>query len=284
MSGNGASPTVYKRQLGLALASMREDAGKTPEAVAEVLECSVAKVRRIEAGDVSVRASELKDLLEFFGATKQTRKHLEELGREARKRSPRTPYGSVLPDFFRKFFNLEQIAAEVLLYHGELIPGQFQTPEYARAVIEANPMHDERELDRLIQARQVRQSRLTDETTPQRQHVVLHEAAIRTVVGGPDVMRDQLLHLRKLAALQNITVQVVPFSAGAHAASGFPFILLRFPDNLGNVVYLEDVTTASSVDDPNHVNEYEMVFRQVVGAALSPAKSSALLATVAGEL
>ncbi|MBP2335354.1 transcriptional regulator with XRE-family HTH domain [Saccharothrix coeruleofusca] len=284
MSGNGASPTVYKRQLGLALTSLREDAGKTPEAVAEVLECSVAKIRRIEAGDVGVRASELKDLLEFLGATKQTRKHLEELAREARKRSPRTAYGSVLPDFFRKFFNLEQIAAEVLRYHSDLIPGQLQTPDYARALLEANPLHDEQELDRLVQARQARQSRLTDGESSQRLHAVLHEAAVRTVVGGPDVMRDQLLHLRKLAAMQNVTVQVIPFSAGAHAASGFPFVLLRFPDNLGNVVYLENLTTAASIDAPKHVNEYEMVFRQAVGAALSPAKSSALLATVAGEL
>ncbi|GAA2667142.1 MULTISPECIES: helix-turn-helix transcriptional regulator [Actinosynnema] len=284
MPGSGASPTVYKRQLGLALASMREEAGFTAERVAKVLECSVAKIRRIEAGDVSVRAAELNALMDHYGATKQARKHIEELGRQARKRAPRTAYGSVLPDFFRKFFNLEQIATEVLRYHGELVPGQLQTPDYARALLDANPLQEEQELDRLVQARQVRQSRLVDPAATQRLHIVLHEAAIRTVVGSPEVMKHQLLHLKKLAGLQNITVQIIPFSAGAHAATGFPFVLLRFPDNLANVVYLENLTTAASVDEPTHVAQYEMVFRHVAGAALSPAKSSALLATVANEL
>ncbi|ACU35783.1 helix-turn-helix domain-containing protein [Actinosynnema pretiosum subsp. pretiosum] len=284
MPGSGASPTVYKRQLGLALASMREDAGFTAERVAKVLECSVAKIRRIEAGDVSVRAAELNALMDHYGATKQARKHIEELGRQARKRAPRTAYGSVLPDFFRKFFNLEQIATEVLVYHGELIPGQFQTPDYARSLLESNPLHEEVEVDRLVQARQVRQSRMIDPTASQRQHVVLHEAAIRTVVGSPELMKHQLLHLKKLAGQQNITLQVIPFSAGVHTASGFPFTILRFPDNLANAVYLENLTTASSLDEPSHVAQYETAFRHVVGAALSPAKSLALLATVANEL
>ncbi|MEU5694923.1 helix-turn-helix transcriptional regulator [Actinosynnema sp. NPDC020468] len=282
---NSASPTVYKRQLGMALESMREAAGQSVDTAATTLECSVAKIRRIEAGDSAVRASELKDLLDLFGATKSERKHMEELGREARKRQPKTAYGVVLPDFFRKFFSLEQIAVEILLYHGELIPGQFQTPGYARALIEANPAHtDDEEIDLLIQARQARQGRVTQAGDPQRHHVVLHESAIRTVVGSPEVMKDQLLHLRKLASLPHVTLQVIPFSAGAHAASGLPFILLRFQDNVRNVVYLENLTTAASLDEPTHVAQYEMAFRHVVGAALSPSKTSSLLATVAGEL
>ncbi|GAA3883762.1 helix-turn-helix transcriptional regulator [Saccharothrix violaceirubra] len=281
---NGANPTVHKRQLGMALTALREKAGKSVDDVAALLECSSAKIRRVECGDVAVRASELKDVLDFFSATKTERRELEDLGREARKRAPHTPYGAVLPDFFRKFFSLEQIAAEILLYHAEIIPGQFQTPEYARALIEANPTHEPEEIDRLIQARQTRLSRITRDEDPQRQHVVLHEAAIRTMVGGPVVMKDQLLYLRKLASMSNVTIQVIPFSAGAHAATGLPFILLRFPDNVRNAVYLESLTSANSLDDPAHVAQYEMTFRHVVGAAFSPTKTSALLATVAGEL
>ncbi|MBW4716921.1 helix-turn-helix domain-containing protein [Saccharothrix obliqua] len=284
MAGSGASPTVYKRQLGMALTTLRESVGKTQDHAAEVLECSPAKIRRIEVGDVAIRAAELRVLLEFYGATRQARKPIEELAREARKRRPRTPYGTVLPDFFRRYFNLEQIATEVLLYHPELVPGQFQTDEYARALIEANPLHNPNEVDRLVEARKARQARLVEGSTPQMQHVVLHEAAIRTVVGGPEVMRAQLHHLKKLSHLTNVTIQVIPFTAGAHAASNFPFILLRFADNQRNIVYLEDLTTANSVDEPGHVAQYETIFRHIVGTALSPAKSMALVTTVAGEL
>ncbi|WP_433271972.1 helix-turn-helix domain-containing protein [Actinosynnema sp. CS-041913] len=283
MSGNGASPTVYKRQLGMALTSLRETMGKTQDNAAEVLECSPAKIRRIEVGDVAIRAAELHVLLDFYGASKQARKPIEELAREARKRRPRTPYGTVLPDFFRRYFNLEQIATEVLLYHPELVPGQFQTADYARALIEANPNHDPDEVERLIEARQSRQARITG-PTPQLQHVILHEAAVRTQVGGPAVLKAQLQHLRKLAGQPNITLQVIPFSAGAHAAANFPFILLRFADNQRNIVYLESLTTANSVDEPSHVAQYETTFRHVAGTALSPTKSSALLATVVSEL
>ncbi|RKT54072.1 helix-turn-helix domain-containing protein [Saccharothrix australiensis] len=282
MSGSGASPTVYKRQLGMALTSLRESTGRTQDHAAEVLECSPAKIRRIEVGDVAIRAAELRVLLDFYGASKQTRKPIEELAREARKRRPRTPYGTVLPDFFRRFFNLEQIATEVLRYHAELVPGQLQTKEYARALIEANPLHQPDQVERLIEARQARQARLVDGS--QRLHLVLHEAAIRTVVGGPEVMREQLQHLRKLGGLPNVTLQVVPFSAGAHAATGLPFVLLRFADNQRPIVYLEDLTTAGSVDDPAHVAQYELVFRHSLTAALTPAKTSSLFATVASEL
>ncbi|CCH29952.1 Transcriptional regulator [Saccharothrix espanaensis DSM 44229] len=282
MAGSGASPTVYKRQLGMALTSMRESVGKTQDKAAEVLECSPAKIRRIEVGDVAIRSAELRVLLDFYGATRQSRKPIEELARQARKRRPRTPYGTVLPDFFRRFFNLEQIAAEVLRYHAELIPGQLQTPEYTRALIDANPFHHEEEVDRLVEARQARQAHLLE--GGQRLHLVLHEAAVRTVIGGPEVMRAQLQHLRKLAGLGNVTLQVVPFTAGAHAASNYPFVMLRFADNQRPIVYLENLTTASSVEDPSHVAQYELVFRNLVAAALSPAKSTGLLATAAGEL
>jgi len=282
MAGSGASPTVYKRQLGQALTSMREKVGKTQDHAAEVLECSPAKIRRIEVGDVAIRAAELSALLDFYGAPRQARKPIEELARAARKRRAPTPYGTVLPGFFRRFFHLEQIATEVLRYHAELVPGPLQTPEYARAVIEANPFHQEEHVDRLVEARQARQAHLVE--SGRRLHLVLHEAAVRTVVGGPAVQRAQLLHLRELAGLQHVTVQVVPFSAGAHALSNYPFVLLRFPDGPRPIVYLEGLTSAGPVEDPAHVAQYDTAFQHLLTAALSPARTSTLLAAAAAEL
>ncbi|MEV0676325.1 helix-turn-helix transcriptional regulator [Actinosynnema sp. NPDC050436] len=283
MAGSGASPTVFKRRLGRALSSLRESVGRTQDSAARVLECSPAKIRRIEVGDVAIRSAELKVLLDFYGATRQVRKPIEELARQARQRRTPTPYGTVLPDFFRRFFNLEQIAAEVLRYQAEVVPGQLQTPAYARALIDANPTRREPdEVDRLVEARQARQAHLVE--SGQRLHLVLHEAAVRTVVGGPEVMGEQLQRLRELAGLDNVTLQVVPFSAGAHAASNFPFVMLRFADDQRPIVYLESLTSASSIEDPAHVAQYDKVFSHLTTSALGPAESTDLLAGVAGEL
>jgi transcriptional regulator with XRE-family HTH domain len=275
------SPTTYKEQLGQALAKLRDDAKLSKADLAEVLECSESKIGRIERGDVGVRLPELRLLLDRLEVTGDERAEIEQLGREAQRRRPRTPYGSVIPDRFRKFFHMEETATELQSYDPELIHGLAQTPAYARAVTVANPLHRPGDVDRLVQARMARQERLTGENPP-RLWLVLNEGAIRRVVGGPEVMREQLAHLRRLSAMPHVTIQVVPFSAGAHAATGFPFTVLTRPN--GNLVYLENVTDALFVDDAGRVASYELVFRTLLTSALSPQQSADLVDTLASEL
>lgn len=274
MPGNGASPTAAKRRLGQALARLREAANVSQEHAAKVLECSPAKVRRIEVGDVAVRQAELTLLLDHYGATRQDREPVEELAREARKRRPRTPFGTVLPGFFRRFHALEQLATEVLRYQAELVPGPLQTADYARALLTAGARHRPEDVERLVEARLARLDRITG--GDQRLHAVLHEAALRATIGTSDTMRAQLRHLRKLAGLPNVTLQVLPLDAAAHALTGYPFVLLRLPDS-GPVVYLEALTTAATVEDPAHVARYEEAFDALRQAALPPTRSTALM-------
>lgn len=280
------SPIVHKRQLGMALEQLRVQAKLEIADAASRLECSDSKIRRIERGHVAIRTAELRDLLDLYKADDGTRRALEALAREARKRQQKTSYGTTIPGWFRDYMRLEEAAREIRSYNEGLITGLLQTPEYARALIVANPSHDPKEVDRLVEARVARQTRL-DSDNPPRLWAVVSEQAIRRQVGGPTVLRDQLLHVQHLATRPNITFQVIPFSAGAHAAAGFTFTLLRFElDDGMDIVYLEDLTGASTIDrdKPNDLAQYATTFEHLLASAAPPAATLQLLDTVIAEL
>jgi hypothetical protein len=181
---------------------------------------------------------------------------------------------------------LEQSAAEIRSYSSELVPGLLQTEAYARALTVVSPLHNAVEVDQLVRARVARQERLLGDDRL-RLWTIMAEGVLRTQVGGRDVLREQLGHMLDLAKQSNITIQVTPFSAGAHAATGFNFTLLRFADAIGvDVVYQEDLTSASyldKADDPNR-QHYVHVWEHVVATALSPKASSDLIHTLRREL
>lgn len=282
---SGVSSTVPKRQLGMALRKRREKLGMDREVPAGVLDCSSSKIGRIEAGDVGVRASELRDLLNLYEVAGQERKDLEMLGKQTRQRRKRTSYGTAIPDWFRKYVNLEEGATEIKCYDTELVSGLFQTEEYAHALISASPLPSPGDVDRLVQARLARQELIIGDD-PANMWVVLSEGALRRQVGGAEVMRRQLAHLRELAKRPNITIQISPFKQGAHAATGFGFTLLSLPNTEGlDVVYLEDMTGARYVDnDPAEQQRYAIIWNHLTRSVLSPDPSAKLLATMLKEL
>ncbi|HEX5402769.1 MAG TPA: helix-turn-helix transcriptional regulator [Pseudonocardiaceae bacterium] len=278
---SSTSSTVPKRQLGMALRKHREALAMEREEPARLLDCSPSKIGRIENGDVGVKSSELRDLLGLYQVKGRERADLERLGQQSRQRRKRTTYGTALPDWFRRYVNLEEGATSVRTYDVELVPGLFQTEDYARAVTQASPLPAPADVDRLIAARMARQARVTGDDAPEL-HAVLSEGVLRTQVGGPDVMRAQLTKLREVARLPNVTIQICPFGAGAHAATGFPFTLLRLPNADGlDVVYLEDLTAARYIDnDPMEQQKYGLIWSYLIRAALSPAKSIKLVTTL----
>ena len=280
----GTSSTVPKRQLGMALRKLREALGLDREVPAGVLECSPSKISKIEAGDVGVKASELRELLALYKVVGRERDDLLALGTQSRTRRKRTSYGTAIPDWFRKYVNLEEVATEVKSYDTELVPGLLQTEDYARAITLASPLPPSGDVDRLVDARMARQERLTGED-PVTVYAVLSEAVLHTQVGGPEVMRNQLRRLRDLGELPSITIQVCPFQTGAHSSTGFPFILLQLPNSNGqDVVYLEDLTTARYIDnDPMEQQKYAVVWSFLTKSALTPAKSLRLIDTIRGK-
>lgn len=266
----------------MALRRHREAQAVDRETAAGALECSESKISRIEAGVVGMKATELRELLDLYRVTGQEREALERLRVQTSRRRKPTPYGTAIPDWFRRYVSLEEGATEIRLYSIEPIEGLLQTEDYARAVIEASTLPAPGDVDRLVAARMARQDRLTGED-PIQMHAVLTEGALRTEMGGPDVMREQVKHVRKLADLPNITIQVCPFKNGAHAATGFPFILLRLPNSDGlDVVYLEDQTSARYYDnEPVEQQRYGVIWSHLIRSALTPAESKRFLTALA---
>jgi hypothetical protein len=188
-----------------------------------------------------------------------------------------------VPEWVRAFVGLEAEAAEIKKFEVELVPGLFQTEAYTRAVTRAaDPTRNPAEVDRLVAIRQERQARLFGDGPPQL-WVVLNEAVIRRAVGGPEVMSEQLGRLRELADLPTVSLQVLPFNAGAHAAMGSSFSILRLPDPGGQVVYLEDLWSAEYVDREPQVAAYNQVFDRLRTTALDAAETMSLIERAMGE-
>jgi hypothetical protein len=173
---------------------------------------------------------------------------------------------------------LEKAASIIRTYEVQFVHGLLQTEDYARAVILiANANASAEEIDRRVSVRMKRQQLLTQPDAPEL-WTVLDEAVLRRPPGGPEVMRGQLEHLLQITDLPNVTVQIVPFDVGPHAAAGGPFTILRFPEpDLPDLVYLEQLNSALYLDHPDQVVGYVTVMDQLCVEALTKTASKDML-------
>ncbi len=280
------SPTVLRLVIGTQLRRLREAAGITCEVAGDTIRASHAKISRLELGRVSFKERDIVDLLSLYGVTEATeREAFLELVRQANTPGWWHRYSDVLPGWFEMYVRLEQAASAIHGYQVQFVPGLFQTEEYARAVITADavgePAH---EVEQRVHLRMERQKLLTEPDAP-RFRTVLDEGAVRRTYGSARVMREQLDHLAGLADLPNVTLQVLPFDRGGSAAAAGPFTMLQFAeDDLPDIVYLEQLTSAVYVDKPADVERYRAAIERIAAVAASPADSRALLATLARRL
>lgn len=278
----GPSPTVRRRRLAAELRRLRETAELTIDEVGEKLECSASKISRIETGHVGVTPRDVRDMLEVYGIEDDEREALVQLAREARKKGWWHAYNEV---FTGAFVGLESDASFLHTHQGLLVPGLLQTEGYMRSVIRAiRPDASEAEVERRVAARITRQKLLTDANPPQ-YWAVIDEAVLYRSVGGPQVMRAQLARLVELAALPHVTVQVVPFDAGAHAGMESPFLILGFPEQADpDVVYVEYTTTGVYLEQPSDVHRYTLMFDHLRAAALKPDDTLVMVEEAADRL
>jgi transcriptional regulator with XRE-family HTH domain len=278
------SPTVRRRRLALELRRLRESAKLTCEEVAERMECSASKISRVETGRVSVSPRDVRDMLEIYDAPADQRESLVQLARDSRQKGWWHAYGDSVQPHFATYLGLESAASELRIYEVSLIPGLMQTEDYARAVISAGMVNSPRtDIERRVAVRMERK-RLAREDPP-KVWAVLDEAALRRQVGGPEVMRVQLEHLRELADLRNVSLQVLPFRGGAHPGMGRPFVILVFGETIDpDVVYLEDLTSALWVENVDEVDRYNMFFNHLRASALSFDQSVAMITAAIKEL
>ncbi len=278
----GHSPTVRRRRLASELRRFRELAELTIEEVGEKLECSASKISRIETGHVGVTPRDVRDLLELYGVEEDRRQAFVQLAREARQKGWWHAYTEV---FTGSFVGLETDASSLHTHQALLVPGLLQTEDYTRAVIRAiRPDVEEAEVDKRVKGRLARQ-RLLTEPHPPEYWAVLDEAVLHRVTGGPEVMHAQLTRLVQAAALPNVTLQVVPFGAGAHAGMEAPFLILGFPEQADpDVVYVENTTSGVYLEQPSDVRRYTLMFDHLRAAALKPDDTVDLVRRAADRL
>ena len=271
----GRSPTVRRRELGALLRKLRTEKGLTVEQAADQLMFSMSKLSRMETGHGAPSRRDIRDLCALYEVTDEAeRKRMMNLAVEGRQAGWWQSYDL---NQFADYVGLEADAVSVKNYQSILIPGLLQTPEYARAVNEAViPQPDPERLEEQTEVRLRRQDRLTQDP-PLRFGVILDEAALHRVIGGPAVMEAQLRHLTELSKLPNVTLQVIPFSAGAHPAMDSTFNVLEFADAVPGVVYVEGLVGWVYMKRSRDVERYARVFERLCHVALPPRESVELI-------
>jgi transcriptional regulator with XRE-family HTH domain len=275
------SPTVRGRRLVRELKRLREASGMGPDEVAQRLDFSKSKLYRIENGKARVDHDDLEDMLDLFDVRSPDRDALVTLGRDSRRRGWWTTYKDV---FTGSFVGLESEAARIQVA-SHIVPGIFQTADYARAVISGTrPALDADEAERRVAARIARQDAVLGRDNPPEIHVVLDEAALHRSVGGADVMTQQLVALAKASMQPSVTLQVLPFAAGASAALEGDFVILAFPDPEDPpVAYAEGLFGDLYLESKEELDRYTLAWTLLLQKALSPAESTAMITELVKE-
>ncbi|MFI9271695.1 helix-turn-helix domain-containing protein [Kitasatospora sp. NPDC052896] len=281
------SPTVLRRRLGSELRKLRSRAGLSGKDVGDQLGWSASKLSRIESGEVGLREGDVKPLLSLYGVTDpEELKQLTALARKSRQPGWWQSYGDALPEWFKAYVGLEADAASIRAYETELVPGLLQTEDYMQALVRATVQRaydDEGGNERRVALRMQRQE-ILDRQPPPMLWAIINEAVLRRPIGSPEVMRAQLEHLANMADERpHITVQVLPFSAGAHPAMGKAFSLLSFKDIPGSVAYAEAPTSSIYTEKPTDIEHHQNIFDRLMASALQPEKSVLWLRDVARE-
>lgn len=276
MAEQDPGPVVQRITLGCELRALREAAKISTDDAATALRWYRSKVSKVETGTVRVTAAELSDLLSLYKADEATSERVQRLGEEARRKT--SP--ARVPDWASKFVSLEASATEIKLFFGDFIPGMLQTRDYARALLSTSVVVPPADAEQMAASREYRADRLRSGAPLL--WVVLGEEALRRTVGGPKVHRGQLVRLRELAELPNVTVQVMPLSGGAHAALGMSFTLLDLGSS--QTVYIESLTSSDYLVRPQHIRAYQLAFDRLRVASLGDRESLSIINTLINEL
>lgn len=289
------APPVRRRLVGKALRRYRERLGYTLEDAARILDCDRSKISRIETAERGIARGDLEKLLAGYGITGGQQAILGELADPRGAFGWYRDYADVLPDAIRDYAILEVAASKIAGYEAQRVPVLLQTPRYARALAQAgSPVAGEMAWDRATAAVLARQRAILGARQPgvypgERQptvHLVIGQAALHQQVGSPEVMDEQLRVLARAAAANNtITVQILPFEAGAHMAAGDGSVeIVQFSEAEGlGLAHIGGIGGGASLEGSDDLAAYLQAFDQLRAFAHSPAQSALLLSGLAGD-
>lgn len=253
-AGSGSAPTVLRMILGRRLQERRRNAGASLEDAARALRVKPLTVRRLEKAEVALKPLYVEILLETYGADRQEVEEFVALAERANRPGWWHPYRDVLPSWFSGYVSLESGARTLRTYEPHYVTGLLQTPRYARGVLGGGfPDDRDEDLRRRVDLRLRRQS-LLERTDAPTVWAVLEEAVLHRMVGGPEVMREQIDRLLEVSELEHVSVDIVPFTAGAHVGACAPFTYFRFEEpELPDIVYTEILSGAVYLDQRSEV-------------------------------
>ncbi|WP_239154216.1 DUF5753 domain-containing protein [Amycolatopsis sp. FDAARGOS 1241] len=236
----------------------------------------------METGNRGLYADDVSAILGFLRAPSEKRQELMQLLREGEQRNWHEIHGK-LPPNWKQLIRFEDEASAIENYEPMVIPGLAQTPDYARAIIQAtNSTLTEAEVEGLVAARLARQLVLSRRDGPN-VHLLIEETALRRVVGDLATMRIQLDNLLSVSNRSNVTLQVVPFSAGDHPGLEGPSVLLEFVDE-PTLAHAETRSASSFIEDEVPINRVKVAWRGLLAVALSTEDSARLISTVVGKM
>ena len=261
------APTVRRRQLGAQLRALREALALTLEDVEKRTGLTTAKLSRIENAKSAAKVPDVELLAETYQCDTKLRDALTSVARDGNKRGWWFNYLDVLSPWMADQISLESSASTFRTYQSNLIPGLFQTADYARAIISRLAVDtSDPDVEARVRVRRERQSVLT-QPNPLDVWAVIHEAALRSMVGGNRTMKGQLEKLLELASLPNVTIQVMPAAAPAHRGMSGPFTILGFPEGNLDVVLVEGMLVSEWVEEPASVRVFDRAFREITADA-----------------
>ncbi|MBO0834810.1 MAG: helix-turn-helix domain-containing protein [Actinobacteria bacterium] len=276
------APTVLRVLLGAQLRKLRESRGVSASAAAQAIRASESKISRIELGRHGVREVDVADLLDLYGVTDgAVREQFLSTAAQASQLGWWHHYQDVIPSWFTCYLGLEESADLIRSFDAQFVPGLLQTQEYSRAVLQLGA-HAPDDVPRLVRLRQQRQEQ---RAASRHLWTAIDETALHRPVGSPEVMRGQLEHLLDVAGRPGVTIQVTPFRTGAYYAAPASFSILHFAsEDLPDVVYVEQLTSALYLDKRADVYRYAQAMDQISATSTQPEESVALIRTALTRL
>lgn len=276
------SPTARRRRLAIELKRLRDESSLTCSQVGKELDWSSSKVSRMETGQGRVQPSDVDALCRLYATTEELRDLLKSLAKESKTKGWWHAHGDAIPAWFSVYVGLEQAASHLHTYQAEFIPGLLQTGEYAAELSRAWVDHTPEDIQAMVDVRMRRQELLTSEAAPDLWAVV-HQSALLQTVGSRQVMGRQLERMLEIQRLRNVTVQVLPFDAGAYPTTG-SFTVLGFPEQEDpDLVYREGLSDSVYLEEPKDVTLYTKAFDHLRALALSPQRSATLITRLLEE-
>ncbi|WP_262059310.1 helix-turn-helix domain-containing protein [Streptomyces sp. STR69] len=280
--------TVLARRLGGELLRMREVRGLRQAHAAEALSASVAKVAKMERGLVPIRDPDIRALCHLYGETAEpVIGRLLTLAGTDRERRKARGWWNQYPQLSAmvEYVALEDIATSMRTWELAFVPGLLQTPDYARAVaVGAGSWEDPDEIEPFVEARLARQARLSSER-PLELWAVVHEGALRQLVGGRAVMREQLGQLLDLARTDTVKLQVVSFLAGANPGMIGSFSIVSFAEpGALDVVHMDVPSSTLWLESEEDAARHGRIFDRIARVGLAERNALDLIEAIRKEM